>query len=258
MDERKTAWDRGIEVGLGRPLAFGARGVEQRLEVLERHWSLEGERLLDVGCGNGSYTLRLARRFEATYGIDLEPDRLREFEERRRSQGLKEVVVQQMSAEALAFPPDCFEAVTAIEVIEHILHLEEAVKEIFRVLKPGGAFLLTCPNRGFPFETHWVFVGRRGLHGKYLPFLPYVRPLHRRWARARNFTPRDLDELLLPVGFERVAVDYVMPPFDNWRFGTRFLKPLTDRLGRTALRRLGVSVAGVYRKPESSPAGRDA
>jgi SAM-dependent methyltransferase len=244
---RTDAEAAGVRVlGLGKPIAYGATGIEKRIDALRSVWRLEGEALLDVGCGNGAYTIELAGGFARTIGIDIESKRLGEFT--HRAADLPSVAVEKMSAEALAFEDETFDVVTAIEVIEHIEELDLALSEIHRVLRPGGALCITCPNRFFPFETH---VLRIGIHGRYVPGLPYAKPLHRRLATARNFTPGELGRLLARAGFRPGRMTFVYPPFDRWALGRRFIRPVTDRLERSRLRIFGVSIVAAFVKPES-------
>ena len=234
-------------LSLGWPERYGSAGVTRRIEKLRRLWPLEGHRFLDVGCGNGSYTTEIAAGFDEGVGVEIETERLNEFRQvlaRRRDQRLH---VAEMSAESLDFPDEYFDVVTAIEVIEHVIDLRQAVKEIYRVLVPGGAFLITAPNRAFPIETHSFKVRGREVSSKRWPFVPWIPPLHRRLSTARNFRPKDLRRLLEPVGFREVGIDYLMPPFERWGPG-RYLRPLTDRLDNTRLKTFGVSVIAAYTK----------
>lgn len=216
-------------------------GVEKRLSALRRHAVLGGRRLLEIGCGNADYSVALATSYDQVVGVDLQSMEL----DTALARG---VPVAQMSAEHLAFPQGAFDAVIAIEVLEHVGALPAVLREVNRVLAGGGLFLFTSPNRYFPLETHHVHVGGRRFSGRYVPFLPYVPPLHRALAEARNFKARDLRRWLDEAGFAEVATDYIMPPFDGWSLGRRYLKPITDRMEASRLRVLGLSVVGVYRK----------
>jgi SAM-dependent methyltransferase len=228
--------------------------VSKRLRAFDRLVPLRGGRLLDVGCGNGAYTIELARLFQDIDAIDIEPGRLGELVSHLAGRPpAGHVEVQLMSAEALEFPDDSFDAITAIEVLEHVADLSKAAHELARVLKPGGYLYVSVPNRLFPLETHAIVLpGRRGeVQGRVLPLLPYIAPLHRRISTARNFTAGGLTRLLADAGLERTGLDYVMPPFDNWRFGRRWIKPMTELIERSPLRVLGVSIIGVFRKTKS-------
>lgn len=234
-------------LSLGCPVAYGASAVGKRLSAFARHRRLEGDRLLDVGCGNGAYTTILGRGFREVHAIDIEPDRIRQFQDQEPP--ASNLTIHVATVEDLDYPDDYFDMVTAIEVIEHIVDLDHALAEIWRVLRPGGAFMVSCPNRLFPLETHTVDFGKgREYPARWFPFLPYVKPLHRRFSTARNFTRRDLVALLGRAGFHVVAWDGVMPPLDNWTLGTRYLRPLLDLLERSPLRFFGVSIIGVFEK----------
>src|SRR5207253_1273786 len=110
------------EVPFGGTIHAGESAIAKRLGAFERHWPLRGQRLLDVGCGNGMYTIRMAEHFDETHAIDVERHRLDQF--RRTLAGSKlggKVTVREMSAETLDYPDGYFDVVTAIEVIEHIV-----------------------------------------------------------------------------------------------------------------------------------------
>lgn len=232
---------------LGCPVEYGVSAVQKRLSAFARHWSLSGERLLDVGCGNGAYTTVLGKSFREVHAIDVEPRRIEQF--RGRSAMDLNYSVAVGTAEALDFPDDHFDVVTAIEVLEHIVDLDRALDEIRRVLRPGGAFLVSCPNRLFPLETHTVAFGKQRIYpARRFPFLPYIKPLHRRLSTARNFTRRDLVELVCTDQIHVQAWDWVMPPLDNWHYGRRQLRATMDRLERSPLKLFGVSIIGVFVK----------
>lgn len=242
---------RDDQVGLGRPIAFGSSGVEKRLAAFDRIAPLGGSRLLDVGCGNGAYTLQLATIFERVVAIDVEPAHLRELTghlSRQLHSGT--VDIRRMSAEAIDFPEASFDAVSAIEVLEHVVDLEVTMREIERVLEPGGLLYVSVPNRLFPIETHTVHLPgrRREIPGRFFPLLPYIVPFHRRISRARNFTSGEILRLGLDVGLTPMGVDHVMPPFDHWQLGRRWIKPFTERLERSPFGRFGVSIIAVFQK----------
>jgi SAM-dependent methyltransferase len=247
-DQHRVVLDPDRPLSLGWPERYGSAGVALRIEKMAGLWPLEGRRLLDVGCGNGSYTTELAAGFIEAYGIEIETDRLGEFRRVLADRvDASRFHLAEMSAESLDFPDGYFDVVTAIEVIEHIVDLPTAVREVHRVLRPGGAFLITAPNRAFPIETHSFKFRGREVPSKRWPFVPWVPPLHRRLSTARNFRPKDLRQLLQPVGFHERGVDFLMPPFERWGPG-RHLRSLTTRLEHTVFKTFGVSVIAAFQK----------
>ncbi|ADB31789.1 Methyltransferase type 11 [Kribbella flavida DSM 17836] len=226
----------------------GDRGVEKRITALAGLTELSGGRLLDVGCGDGTYTRRLAAGFDHVTAVDVEPERLAVFRSEVAGTELAgKLVIRQMPAEQLDLPDASFDVVTTIEVLEHVRDLDASLAEIHRVLVPGGRFLITSPNRWFPFETHGFFVLGKRRPPRYGPFLPWIVPLHRRLADARSFTVRGLSRQIEAQGFRLVGVDYIMPPFDRSGLGGR-IRPLTDGIERSRLSFFGMALILVLEK----------
>jgi SAM-dependent methyltransferase len=99
-----------------------------------------GLRILDAGCGTGGTTVEL-RRFGEVVGIDLAWEAL----ERARSRGLRDL--SRASIEHLPFERATFDVATSFEVVYHLGVGDDtrALREVHRVLKPGGVFLLRVP-----------------------------------------------------------------------------------------------------------------
>jgi ubiquinone/menaquinone biosynthesis C-methylase UbiE len=109
--------------------------------------NLNGASVLEIGCGRGDFSLWLAKKYPlATItGIDF-------------SDAAVDVALAKLSrhdiklrflvddAESLNFSPAVFDHVISCECLEHVPHPEEMVREIARVLKPGGKFILTTEN----------------------------------------------------------------------------------------------------------------
>ena len=250
-DPIEPAWGEGRELSLGWPEALDSLGVDRRLALLDQIAPLRGDRVLDVGCGNGAYTERLGDTFQAVVGVEVEGERLEEFRDRLadRADGGERFELRLQSAEALSDPDGAFDAVIAVETLEHVVHAEAAVAEITRVLRPGGRFYITVPNRGFPFETHSFMVRGVERSSKWYPFVPWIKPLHRRLSTARNYRPGDLRRLLGAAGLRELGTTFMMPPLERWGPG-RYLRRPIHAMERTPLRHLGVSVITVWEKPD--------
>ncbi len=100
-------------------------------------------RLLDAGCGNGSLSSLIKEAFRATevYGIEICESTIR----LARNEGV-EVIHADIDRYRLPFEDNSFDAVFAGEVIEHLLDPEGFVKEVHRILRRNGVFVITTPN----------------------------------------------------------------------------------------------------------------
>lgn len=223
----------------------GERGITKRLEALTRLTPLTGGRLLDIGCADGTYTTRLAGGFKRVDAIDIEPERLLDF--RRTLDPKGNIRVENMSASSLGFEADTYDTVTAIEVLEHVADLEATLSEVHRVLKPGGRFCVTTPNRWFPFETHGPVIAGKRRHSWVAPGLPWVAPLHRRWSDARAFTKGGLSRQAASHGLTLIGVEWMMPPFDRNGLGKR-IRPFTDWVERGPFAFFGMALVMVFEK----------
>ncbi|MES2708322.1 MAG: class I SAM-dependent methyltransferase [Verrucomicrobiota bacterium] len=228
-----------------------SRTVEVFTSKLRGIGRLSGRKLLDVGCGNGTFTIALSHGFEEVYGIDVRDDNLEIF--RRKVDGNSHFKALNMSASEMTFPDSFFDSIITIETLEHVPELQKAASEIARVLAAGGELLITVPNRWFPFENHGARIGSRLWRGR-VPLLPYFPWLHRRFAVARVFTVGDLDALFLPEGLIRADHGYLWPTFEHdGNPFQRFLRPLFGVMRKMevgSLRFFGSSVVVKYIKSD--------
>jgi arsenite methyltransferase len=105
----------------------------------------EGEAVLDIGCGAGVDAIvagKLTGSSGAVTGIDLVPGMLARARENARLAGVDNVMFQESSAEQLPFPGQSFEVVISNGAFNLVVDKERALAEVYRVLKPGGIFLL--------------------------------------------------------------------------------------------------------------------
>jgi SAM-dependent methyltransferase len=96
-------------------------------------------RILDVGCGTGA-NLALLSEFGQAEGVDVSPDALAFC----RKRGLENVRLG--AAESLPWEDDEFDLVTAFDVVEHMDDDVAGLREMRRVLRPGGRLLLFVPT----------------------------------------------------------------------------------------------------------------
>lgn len=157
----------------------GTRRAERRAALFVELGALgPGVRALELGCGTGLFTAKVARSGAALAGIDLSPDLLASA--RRRTAGLSNVRLVCGNAEEMPYPDGAFDAVYGSSVLHH-LDLERAVREVFRVLKPGGRLAFAEPNIVNP---QVLLMFKLGLTKRYFGVSPDEMAFSRFRARA--------------------------------------------------------------------------
>lgn len=106
--------------------------------------ALEGQtfkKALDVGCGDGELASMLKKQRDISmYGTDISKKGV----ELANKKGVQAKIAD--SSKKIPFESNTFDLVLASEIIEHVANPDTFLKEIHRVLKPGGKLLLTTPN----------------------------------------------------------------------------------------------------------------
>nr|HID13768.1 class I SAM-dependent methyltransferase [Anaerolineae bacterium] len=223
----------------GHPSYVWRAGQERRFQMV-RHWApLQGQRVLDVGCGVGMYTAAFLRETPHVFGVEIE--RGRALEARERAAG-----VVQATGERLPFPDAGFDVVFSHEVLEHVADDRAGVAEMVRVTRPGGRIVVFVPNRLYPFETHGIF-----WHGRYhfgnVPLVNWLpTPLRNRLApHVRAYTAGGLRRLFDSLPVRVVHHTQVFPGYDNVVARApalgRALRAVTYALERTPLRIFALS-----------------
>jgi SAM-dependent methyltransferase len=187
----------------------------QTHEVEDRHWWYRGRRrvlsatidrlalpagprILDAGCGSGRNMVDFARRGTVT-GVELSPTAA----SLARVRGVGEVV--EGSIAAMPFDPSSFDLAVCLDVIEHIEDDVGALRELRRVVAPGGTLLLTVPAYQWLWSGHDEInhhcrrYNRAGLLGA-------AREAGWEGARTTHF-----NSLLLPVAIALRALDRIHP-----------------------------------------------
>lgn len=153
----------------------------RHLKTLDRLLPMSaGERVLEVGCGSGHLTKRLAERGVDIVGIDPNPNA-------GVVGGTDRILC--MSAEAIDFPDAEFDALVSVHAIEHIPPLEAALAEMGRVLKPGGQAVFIYPAE--PIQ---------GLYAIPTSVILYGTPFKAREVHCHKLSPAKLRRIAEPLG----------------------------------------------------------
>jgi len=231
----------------GEPSYVWRAGQNRRLDMIVRAAQdrIRG-RALENGCGVGMYVERLAGLGSRVVGLEYDFERAADAR-------VKSDAIINAAGESLPLPASTFDLILSHEVIEHVQDDALAVREMVRVLCPGGRIALFCPNRGYPFETHGIY-----WRGKYhFGNKPFVNYLPRKWRdklapHVRVYSARDLEKLFdgLPVKFIERTV--IFGAYDNViaRFGAlgKILRAVLQFLESTPLKIFGLSHFWVVEK----------
>jgi len=132
----------------------GMRTAEEAAAFLLPELSPE-MRLLDVGCGPGSITLGLAERLPGgeVVAIDLSQETLAQNRLDAEARGVKNLRYEYGSVYELAYPDASFDVAYAHQVLQHLTDRQAALREMLRVVKPGG--LLAVRDVDWGSVVYW-------------------------------------------------------------------------------------------------------
>lgn len=173
----------------------------ERDRVLDLAGPLAGRRVLDVGCGDGTYALAAASLGARVTAVDRSASML-EAARRRASDAGVTIRFERADVRRIPYAGGAFDIVLAVTVLCMAGDAAAAVGEMARVLAPGGRLVLADLNRW----STWAALRRvRGWRGS------------ETWRRARFHTVRDLTRLASSAGLdvERTATAIYYPPVES-------------------------------------------
>jgi SAM-dependent methyltransferase len=151
---------RGKAVGVRLVRLTGKRGYAIHPKHLVDHpwhfWYLPhlraSDRVLDVGCGNGTFVVRAAQQCRRIVGMEYDPRNFAVAARMVREAGIANAALLAQDITApFPFRDGTFDAVLFLDVIEHIHPRVAVLREIHRVLRDDGRLLVSAPNR----DTRW-------------------------------------------------------------------------------------------------------
>jgi ubiquinone/menaquinone biosynthesis C-methylase UbiE len=118
---------------------------------------LKGKRILDVGSGFGGRPAYYAELSGAeVVGVDIYQQAVRDAEEFAEAMGLSSRLKFLVSGgEVMPFEPNSFDLVTSYDALEHVSNPDVVLREVARVLRPGGMFLSVAPSYLQPYGVHF-------------------------------------------------------------------------------------------------------
>lgn len=101
-------------------------------------------RFLDYGCGKGEFVSKLKGKVKNIYGFDVDPEKINLVKKKYPFINVKKIKISNKPP----YPNNFFDAVSIFHVLEHVDSEKNAIKEIYRILKPGGKLYLASPYAG--------------------------------------------------------------------------------------------------------------
>ena len=188
----------GIELtGNGRyenPTSAKLYFRSRKLQTALRLGSFQpGDRLLEIGCAVGHFTFPLAQLGYRIIGLDFSENCVAAARQRIPPKDAAGIRFIQGDAEDLGlFDDGSFDGVLSLSTLRYVPHLSKALKEIHRVLRPGGRAVLDFPNRWCP----WFYLK---------PWLGSERHPYDHW-----FMAKDLQKELKKTGLQPYAIQRML------------------------------------------------
>lgn len=198
--------------GWGTPA--GQKRVARRFDFFKTHAPLiPGKKVLEIGCGTGVFSTLLAQTGAITTAIDISPELI---EQAKKTIPHKNISFEVQDAMATTFQDQSFDSVIGCSVLHH-LDAPVALKEFYRLLKPGGTLVFSEPNMLNP----QIALQKN---------IPYLKKLAGDSPDETAFFTWQIKKMLKKTGFkhfEVVPFDFLHPAVP------KKLIPLVDALGKT-------------------------
>ncbi len=198
---------------------------KRAIRILQELQIKKGDKILDVGCGDGYYLYLISRLYTniTLTGCDFDVRGLKSARANLKDKKIKLLKGDLMKK--LPFRSNSFTKIVMSEVAEHLPNDVKGLSEVFRVLKPGGVICLTVPNVNYPFfwdPINSILERSIGTHIK-SGFWAGIWNQH-----VRLYKPKKIEEVMLRSGFKVLKIEthtFWSLPFNHYlvNLGARIL-----------------------------------
>ncbi len=160
-----AAWEDKADTVWGWQSPAGKARADRRADLFVQLGRMTARSVvLEIGCGTGEFSWRIAPRVGRLHATDFSPELLRRCEARlKRACPGADVVIERQDAMAMTTPADTFDAVFGCSMLHHV-NAALALREVHRVLKPGAWCVFSEPNMMNPqiaLQKNVGFIKRR-------------------------------------------------------------------------------------------------
>lgn len=173
--------------------------IENQQKFLKLLRDIKGSTLLDIGCSDGTFTIRCAKATgaEEIYGIEINENDAEEA----RLKGINVLITD--ANLAFPFQDEYFDVITANQILEHVLNTDNMLRECYRVLKSDGVMILSVPNLCSLFHTVMILLGNQPttLHVSEIQVGNFLKGVET-FGHIHAFAPPALKDLVEYHGFK--------------------------------------------------------
>lgn len=182
-------WDKGCF--LGQMTGDRCDYIQSCIERVFGPNALGQQEILEVGSGGGLICEQLAQRGVMMVGIDPSQGALDTARVHAQQSGLGQSIhYQQGYAEALPYADGCFSVIVCLDVLEHVRDLAATIREVARVLAPGGVFVFDTINRTLLARAILIWYGEHFPSGGLTPgihhYADFIKPAELRAELTRS------------------------------------------------------------------------
>jgi ubiquinone/menaquinone biosynthesis C-methylase UbiE len=192
----------------------GQEDGDPLLSKLVDYSFIKDKRVLDIACGTGLHAVSFAEKGAIVVGIDITDYAVSQTTRNFELRGLDGEILK-MDAQKIEFQDNFFDFVNAWGCLMHMPDTEEAVREIWRVLRPGGRVLAYMYNKNsWPFWFN-IFLIRGIIMAQLIRYRGDTTRLTSRYSDGSHktgnmltkfFTPKQVEEIFRRAGFNHIEV----------------------------------------------------
>ena len=196
MNQSAKFWDKVAEGYSKKPVADEAT-YQKKLEITHGYFQPDMQ-VLEIGCGTGSTAIAHAPFVDHIQAIDISPRMIEIAQDKAEQENIGNITFQCSTIDKCRVPDQTLGAVLAHNVLHLLENKEEAVDQVYKMLKSGGVFVSSTACLG---DMMMLFRIAAPI-GRFLRFFPLVKV----------FTIKELEYSLTDAGFE---IDYQWQPGKN-------------------------------------------